>query len=63
MRVDGAPASGRDDSFRPRCLSIDLEVSRNGVIDALGVACADTDESLTNNGCAGAKFFDYYIYE
>ena len=50
MRVDGAPASGQDDSFRPRCLSIDLEVSRNGVIDALGAVRADTDESLTHTG-------------
>ena len=50
MRVDGAPASGRDGSFRPRCLSIDLEVSRNGVIHALGAVRADTDESLTHAG-------------
>ena len=50
MRAEGASASGRDDSFRPRCLSIDLEVSGNGVIHALGAVRADTDESLTHSG-------------
>ncbi|MYA96560.1 MAG: RecQ family ATP-dependent DNA helicase [Nitrospinae bacterium] len=50
MRVDGASASGQEDSFRLRCLSIDLEVSRNGVIDALGALRADTAESLTHSG-------------
>ena len=50
MKAEGASASGRDDSFRgPRCLSIDLEVSRNGVIRALGAVRADTDESLTHS--------------
>ena len=50
MRAEGAPSSGRDDSFRPRCLSIDLEVSGNGVIHALGAVRADTGESLTHSG-------------
>ena len=50
MRVEDAPASGRDNPFRPRCLSIDLEVSRNSVIRALGAVRADTDESLTHSG-------------
>lgn len=50
MKAEGAPVSGRDDSFRPRCLSIDLEVSRNDVIHALGAVRADTDESLTHSG-------------
>ncbi len=50
MRAEGASASGRDDSFRPRCLSVDLEVSGNGVIHALGAVRADTAESLTHSG-------------
>ena len=50
MKAEGASASGGDDSFRPRCLSIDLEVSRNDVIRALGAVRADTDESLTHSG-------------
>ncbi len=41
---------GRDNPYRPRCLSIDLEVSRNGVIHALGAVRADTGESLTHSG-------------
>ena len=50
MRVDSASVSGKDNSFRPRCLSVDLEVSRNGVIHALGAVRADTGESLTHSG-------------
>ena len=46
----GAPGPGRDEPFRPRCLSVDLEVSRNGVIHALGAVRADTAESLTHSG-------------
>ena len=50
MRMEGALVSGRDDSFRPRCLSVDLEVIRNGVIHALGAVRADTGERLTHSG-------------
>ena len=51
MRVDGAPASGQDDSFRPRCLSMDLEVGKeDGRIRAFGAVRGDTDESLTHSG-------------
>ena len=46
----GAPEPRRDEPFRPRCLSVDLEVSRNGVIHALGAVRADTAESLTHSG-------------
>ncbi|MDE0331869.1 MAG: DEAD/DEAH box helicase, partial [Nitrospinae bacterium] len=46
----GAPEPSRDEPFRPRCLSVDLEVSRNGVIHALGAVRADTAESLTHSG-------------
>ena len=51
MRVDGAPASRQDDSFRPHCLSIDLEVGKeNRRIHALGAVRADTGDPLTHTG-------------
>ena len=51
MKAEGALASGRDDSFRPRCLSVDLEVGKeDGRIRAFGAVCADTGESLTHSG-------------
>ena len=51
MKAESAPASGRDDSFRPRCLSIDLEVGKeDGRIRAFGAVRADAGESLTHSG-------------
>ncbi len=36
--------------FRPSCVSIDLEVGRNGRIHAFGAVRGDTDPSLTHSG-------------
>lgn len=45
------PAEVEDDSFRPRCLSVDLEVGReDGRIHALGAVRADTGQRLLRSG-------------
>ncbi len=46
----GAPEPKQDEPFRPRCLSVDLEVSRNDVIHAFGAVRADTGEGLMHAG-------------
>ncbi len=47
----GAPQSGQDDSFRPRCVSVDLEIGKkDGRIRALGAVRPDTGERLTYSG-------------
>ncbi len=45
------PAEVEDDSFRPRCLSVDLEVGReDGRIHAVGAVRADTGQRLLRSG-------------
>ena len=45
------PAEVEDDSFRPRCLSVDLEVGReDGGIHAVGAVRGDTDQRLLHSG-------------
>ena len=47
----GAPESGEDGFFRPRCLSLDLEVGRrDGRIHAVGAVRADTGARLAHSG-------------
>ena len=47
----GMPASEKDELFRPRCLSLDLEVGRqDGRIGAFGAVRADTGERLVHSG-------------
>ena len=45
------PASEKDELFRPRCLSLDLEVGRqHGRIGAFGAVRADSGERLVHSG-------------
>ncbi len=47
----GALASQQDQTFRPRCVSLDLEVgTEDGRIHALGVVRADTGRSYSGGG-------------
>ena len=46
--MTGAPPDSAP--FRPSCVSIDLEVSRDGRIHAFGAVRGDTDPSLTHSG-------------
>ncbi len=46
----GRAASQDDASFRPPCVSLDLEVGRDDRIHALGAVRADTGRSLTHSG-------------
>ena len=47
----GTPTSEKDELFRPRCLSLDLEVGRqDGRIGAIGAVRADTSERLMHSG-------------
>ncbi len=46
---DSAPKSARGDSYRPRCLSVDLEVrKKDGRIRAIGAVRSDTGQRLTH---------------
>ena len=46
----GASTSEQDDGFRPRCLSMDLEVGKkDGRIRAIGAVRADTGERFTHS--------------
>ena len=51
-----APASEENELFRPRCLSLDLEIGRqDGRIHAIGAVRADTGERLVHSGAGLAE--------
>ena len=58
-RIDAEPGSrspGEDELFRPRCVSLDLEVGRqDGRIHAFGAVRADTSGRLVHSGGALAE--------
>ena len=60
----GTPAPEQDESFRPRCLSVDLEIGKeDGRIHAFGAVRADTGRRLVHSGgglaAALAKLDDF----
>ena len=50
----GSPASKEDEPFKPRCLSLDLEVGKNDRIDAIGAVRGDTGQGYSGRRSTAA---------